>query len=234
MAILKFGAGIADMRGKQNGVVYSRNQYGAYGRQKVSPVNPQTPRQTTVRARVAMLSQYWGGTLTQQQRDAWIAAGDVYTVRSVYGETQTLNGIALFQRLNLNILNAGGAIIQVPPVNLEVPQLINPVLTAETDTANVISLAFAGGPLTGTNKAYIFVSPPMPPGRSFVKSAMRYLEFQAGTTTPLNIAAAYESLFGTITGKEGMKIFVLLAVVNTATGAVSPGVLTYSFIEAAP
>jgi len=55
VAKIQFGNIVADARNSVGGVVYSRNTWGAYIRQKVSPVQPRTPRQNEMRANLAEL-----------------------------------------------------------------------------------------------------------------------------------------------------------------------------------
>jgi hypothetical protein len=55
MARIKFGAIVTDARGSINGVTYARNRGGAYARTKVSPSQPRTGPQVSVRQTVADL-----------------------------------------------------------------------------------------------------------------------------------------------------------------------------------
>ena len=106
MAKIKFGALAEDARGKIGGVVYSRNQFGGYIREKVSPVQPSTARQTIVRERVTSITKRWFDTLTDAQRLAWIAFAKVTPVPDVFGNPNLLTGINAYLRLNGALLNA--------------------------------------------------------------------------------------------------------------------------------
>ena len=68
-----WGALVVDGRRKIGGQVASKNRGGAYMRNKVTPVNPQTAAQTAIRNRLAGLSQAWRA-LTAAQRAAWNGA----------------------------------------------------------------------------------------------------------------------------------------------------------------
>jgi len=59
------------MRGSVGGITYTANQYAAIvGRQRVSPVNPMTTRQTQIRAAMAEAAIAWK-LLSDNQRAAW-------------------------------------------------------------------------------------------------------------------------------------------------------------------
>lgn len=63
---LKFGAIVVDGRGKIGGHVASKNGAGAYLRTKVTPTNPQTARQSFVRALFAAITAAWSGLTASQ------------------------------------------------------------------------------------------------------------------------------------------------------------------------
>src|SRR3546814_20356183 len=73
MAKVKFGALMTDARGKLGGHVFSKNRAGSYLRTKVTPVNPQTSYQTSVRALFGAISPQWSG-LSQAVRDSFNGA----------------------------------------------------------------------------------------------------------------------------------------------------------------
>jgi hypothetical protein len=157
MAKIKFGALAEDARGKIDGIVYSRNQFGAYARQKVSPVQPQTARQTLVRERMTTLSKRFSTIISEADRLAWNAFAKVNPVVDVFGNPQALGGISAYNRLNGVILNAGGTIIDTPPADLAVNGLESmtaaatavgaaTAVTASAIAANVLTLTFAAHP----------------------------------------------------------------------------------------
>lgn len=65
---------IGELSGKLGGMVYSRNQYGQYVRDLVTPANPNTPAQQFWRGSFSNAVARYGSTLTAAQRAAW----DVY------------------------------------------------------------------------------------------------------------------------------------------------------------
>ena len=75
---LKFGAIVTDGRGKIGGHVMSKNRGGAYMRTKVTPSNPRSTAQTTVRSHLTTLSQGWRG-LSATAIAAWNSAVSSFT-----------------------------------------------------------------------------------------------------------------------------------------------------------
>lgn len=59
MALIKYGAGVVQMSGSIAGDVHARNRFGNYTRPRTKPVNPQSARQTAIRAIVAYVAEIW-------------------------------------------------------------------------------------------------------------------------------------------------------------------------------
>src|SRR4051812_170938 len=82
---VKFGSLVVDGRGKIGGHVLSKNRGGAYMRTKVTPINPQTADQSTVRGTLTSLSQSWRA-LTQNQITAWNNAVQNFQSTDIFGD----------------------------------------------------------------------------------------------------------------------------------------------------
>ena len=230
MAKVKYGAMINDARGKMDGVVYSKNQYGAYVRQKVSPVQPQTARQTLVRERLSSLSKTFSTVLTAAQQLAWNAFGKLNPVVDVFGDSQTLSGVAAFVRLNSVILNAGGAQITSPPANLEVIGLLTASAVAGAG-AGTLAITYTATPLGAGSRLYIYATPGMNPGVQFFKPALRFIGSSAlAQASPFAAGALYTAKFGAMTATKVIGITV--AIVDEVKGALSPGVFLRIIIGA--
>ena len=76
MASIRFNQ-IADARGSVNGTVYSRGIGGLYMKNRVSPLNPQSSKQSAVRSQLSSLAAAWR-SLTDSQRNAWKGQVDNY------------------------------------------------------------------------------------------------------------------------------------------------------------
>lgn len=226
---IKLGSNIADARGKLNGHVFSKNRYGNYVRNKVTPVNPSTSFQTTVRNRLAGISSSWAG-LTAVQRNAWNAAIGSYGKTNIFGDIINPSGKTLHQKLNNELLICGEAVISTPPVPVGV------------DAFTAISIAIAAGAATAAltyasviaadHKVKIYATPGLSAGVSFVKSEYRLLAvIAAADVSPYSFKAAYEARFGALPA-AGQKVFLKVVQVNTETGQAGIALSTSTIVVA--
>lgn len=220
---IKWGALVVDGRAKIGGQVASKNRAGAYMRNKVTPVNPQTSFQTTVRNRLATFAQAWRG-LTAVQRAAWNAAVSNFAKTDIFGDLKNPSGFNLYVRLNANIASIGGDPISSPPVPTSVDQYSAPVLTYVSGV-DALSLAFQV--TSGASEGYkVLATPPLSPGVDFAKSEFRQItQGDTSAVSPLNILAPYIAKFGAL-GAVGTKIFVKLVPVGVSTGITGTAVQT--------
>lgn len=211
----KFGAIVVDGRGKIGGHVASKNRAGAYIRTKVTPVNPQSESQLTVRNRFTDLSQAWRG-LTEDQRAAWNAAVADYAKTNVFGDIKNPTGAQLYQRLNNNLVNVGSAAIDVPPIPSAVFAFSSFSFAVSTGGGTML-LTFAPV-IPATDKILVFGTPAVSPGKSYVKNLLRQIDvLTTADLTGADIAPAWEAKFGPIPA-AGQKIILQLKAVNVATG----------------
>lgn len=139
---VKFGAGIVDGRGSIGGTTFSRNHYGAFARARVTPVNPNTARQQTVKAAIAFLAQYWAVTLTAVQRTAWELYGSSVAMTDSLGATIFLTGYNHFIRSNVIRKMFGEPIIAPGPVIFEIPAQDPTYAVTCSEAAQTMSFAF--------------------------------------------------------------------------------------------
>lgn len=230
MAKIKFGSLLTDMKGKLGGTVYSRNRYGAYSRNLVIPINPQTNSQSGVRSRMAGNSQAWRG-LTPGQRQAWIDQSPNFPYINNFGDQIILQGNSLYNALNNNLINVGESAISSPPVPSTVPTITSAVLTMAAGLATA-TLAYTPTPVPADSAVIIFATFGMSPGMTFAKNRFRQITvLAAAAASPADIAAAYVSKFGNIP-LAGQKVFIKLIVVNSVSGQASAPFITSSIVGA--
>lgn len=216
MALVKFGAGVSEMRGKEGGVVYSRNAFGSYIKTKVSPVNPQTTLQQAQRSLMGNLAQLWK-TLSAGNKAAWENAGAQATRINRFGDSTAYTGFSLFMRLNRNLSVIGLDAVETAPVPPEIPVLTLGALIANA-TGPVLTQAFS--PTTPGTGLYIvfYGTPNILGGRKFVKNYYRFLQAQSNPgSSPANIYAAWTAAFGT-TLVEDASIYIKAKIIDSATG----------------
>jgi len=232
MAKVKYGGGVADMRNAFAGQVHSRNTYGNYIRQKVSPVQPRTPRQTEVRHNLAQLSRRYSTQLTDAQRNAWIAFAAANPVVDVFGNSIALTGINFYQRVNNLRLLMGLPVLDDPPRDFAVQELTSASLTVVGGTTPAMNVAFAPSPPPAGHRVEVWLTEPVAPGVMFFGSKLRLIAISpANQASPFDVTQAYLARFGTV--PIGRKIGGWIRLVNEANGAQSKGIIV-SAIATAP
>lgn len=217
MSKIKYSALVSDMRNKLNGSVLSKNRYGSYVRNKVTPVNPQTSYQINQRANLSSLSADWRG-LTEAERQGWSNAAALAPRTDIFGDPKILAGNALFVSLNLNLLAAGQSSITSAPAFESIPVVTGSDLEIEL-TAGVITTAEITVDPAGVPAGYsliVYATPGVSPGISFVKNKYRYLGVFVPTAGVVDFSAEYIIRFGN--PLIGQKVFIRLAYVNNTTG----------------
>lgn len=212
---IKFGAIVVDGRNKIGGHVASANKYGNYLRTKVTPMNPKTVNQNLIRSRLTDISQSWR-ELTQAQRDAWNNAVTDYKKTDIFGDIKNPSGFTLFQRLNNNLSIIGATPLTSPPLPQETSSLTSLSVAVKTGVPTV-TITF-NPPITAVFKAKLYATPPLSPGKNFVKSEYRLIGVLDSTSSsPFDATALYTARFGNV-GETGQKIFFAVQLVTVATG----------------
>lgn len=205
---------VADIRNKIAGSVFSKNRYGPYIRTKVTPVNPSTTAQQTVRNRLATNSQAWR-SLTQAQRDSWISAAPNFPFTDIFGNAKILSGQALYVKLNNNLAITGTAPIATAPAPIAVPALDSIVGDVVSTTA--ISFEYAPTPVPADFALIVVATPSVSPGKAFVKNLFRNVTaIAAAAASPQNLFSAYVAVHGIPV--LGQKVFIKAFYISTTTG----------------
>jgi len=215
MTKIKLGSNISDARGKLNGHVFSKNRYGNYIRNKVTPVNPQSAYQTSIRNRLAGISSAWAA-LTAAQRNAWNAAVSSFAKTNIFGDLINPTGFELHQRINNNLVTCGQAVLTAPPVPSGV-DAFTAFSVAAAAGAGTVTLTIAPA-IAADHVVKLYATPGVSAGISFVKSEYRLIDVLTDAdVTPVALKVPYEARFGAIPA-AGLKIFVKAVQVVKATG----------------
>lgn len=216
MALAKYGGIISELRGKEAGVIFSRNAYGSYMKQKVSPVNPQTALQQDQRQQMGNLAILWA-TLTSGEKAAWDNLGAQVTRVNRFGDTTNYTGFSMFMKCNRNILLCGQTAITDAP---SVPQLSTLTIsdfTADESTPNIL-VTFTPTPVPAGEYIFCYVTPNIVTGRRFVKNYYRLVKKIAPAATSIdNMYDGWNALFGT-TLIVGASLFAKFKIVSSTTG----------------
>ena len=219
---IKFsGVGIVDGRGKFGGSVASRNGSGAYIRNKVTLVFPDTPAQAAVNAIFADISQAWRA-LSQAQRDAWNEAVSNFEHTDIFADTITPSGFNLHQQLNLNLASIGLPFIQFPPAPDSVQSLTN-LTVALNGGGSSLEVNSTEAIEAGTD-FIIKGTAGLSAGISFVKTELKSLVIVDDSDAfAIDIQLPYDAVFGGLPA-AGSKVFVEMIGVNNTTGQRGSGI----------
>lgn len=218
MAKIKYSALVSDMRNKLNGSVASKNRYGNYLRNKVTPVNPQTAYQQAVRQQLGALSSQYRA-LTQSERLSWINGAPSFPFTDIFGDVRYLSGQTLFVKLNTNLINAGQAPLNTAPIPVGVPEMAVTGVTSEITAGElaILSLSVSETTVPAGFALAVYATPPTPASIQFVKNRYRFIGIATVTAGAADILAAYTARFGAAAA-AGEQIHVRVALISTTTG----------------
>jgi hypothetical protein len=108
MAIVKFGGGVAGIRGTLAGNVYTANGNGAYVRPWTRVHNPKTLSQTINRLYASLYPSSWRA-LSAQQRADWNAYGVANPLTNKLGEPYSRTGWQWYFHCGQNMAVCGGS-----------------------------------------------------------------------------------------------------------------------------
>lgn len=180
MALVLAPYGGGTLIGSIGSTTFQRGRYGNLARQRVAPVNPNTPRQVATRAALTAISQFWSTTLSTAQVAAWNA----YAAATPLVPSNTiLTGQAMFIRTLFLPVYAGAP---------AVPQVDAPILPLEAALPNAtFTLVAATGvlSLTGmlpaptTDELFLLqTSIPYGQGKNFFKGPFQFQQIFYQTT----------------------------------------------------
>ena len=117
MALIKLGSLVTRISGKIGGQTFGTSASGSYIRNTGTPRKAITLLQRSKMSLMATTAQSWR-SLTQQQRDTFIAASPEYTYLNRVGDTKNYSGYAIYTMLRNNVINMGA---QDPPILIPTP-----------------------------------------------------------------------------------------------------------------
>lgn len=215
MALINFGLGVAEIRNKEGGTVFSRNRGGAYVRKNTAPLQPNTSFQQTMKTRLSDNAQAWRG-LTPSQQAAWRASATDFPYTDVFGYSRTLSGFGLYCQLNGNLLNVGAPVLTSPPVPAAITQILTFTFVID-DSSNTFILTWTPTPIPVGYTWQVWATRPLGNGQYFFKNEFRLLTtLPAGTASGADINTVYAARFGAPV--TGQRIAVKMIPVLLSTG----------------
>lgn len=231
MAKILLGASVGDARGSVGAHVFSKNQFGSYIRQKVSPVQPRTARQMHVRGLFALLSTRWANILTDTQRAGWKSLAQANPTVDVFGNQQILSGLQYFERVNRNLQEVGVAPLDASPGNQDVTPLTIGVIQAKV-AGTLLNFAFTPTPMPAGDHIVAYATPLLNQGVTFFKPKLKLAKAdQVGAlVSPFEFGVDWVTLFGPLVA--GQRIGMAAFVVRAANGAASATVYGNTIVVA--
>lgn len=210
----------ADIRGKLAGNVFSKNSFANYIRAKTSPVNAQTPAQTSVRADFGSLAQTWR-TLTDTQRFLWQTSAINFLQTNVFGQSFNYTGFNLYMHINRWRQEINIAVTTTPVAPAQVTNIQADSLTIDNG-GTLFEVAFTPA-IPADHSVIVYATTGLSAGINFVKSFYRKIDVLTDVDlSPKNLFAEYNAVFSQLP-LAGMKAFVKFRpVLNTGI----PGVET--------
>jgi hypothetical protein len=191
--------------GKRGLNVSQGGRYGQISRALVIPTNPRTPAQMQVRSILSSVAKRWD-TITEPQRQAWIAAAAQVQSKSRLGQRGPLTGNQLFMKVNATLQFFGEDPADTPPATPQFEDIPTSGLTI-TNTAGVIALKL-GCPNPPGEDTVIRASAPRNSGVSKPGTVTILGVCPAPVGGSSDITALYTAKYGV--PPVGKKVFVLV------------------------
>ena len=204
---------VAAASGSLGGATFSHNRYGSYIRKRIVPVNPGSSGQVVVRNFFATLAVLWSQTLTQAQRNAWIAYAAAVPISDALGAAINITGANWYTAVNVLRLQASLTRLDAAPTDFTRASLTTPVPTAgATTTSHAFTNAiasdrwanFIGGALA------VFQSAPQTASHTFFKGPYRYAGKIVGAVVPPTSPSVINNPYPVVSGQKVYYKYVAL------------------------
>lgn len=194
------GGGAAS--GAVGSVVASHNRGGQYLRARVTPTNPNTPRQAAIRAALGGAIQQWTQGLTGAQRDGWRLYAQNTPTTNRLGDTIHLTGqnmwvrqAAIIRQFQTSGLTGAAGPNPVAPTIFNTGEPVSGISNA-TQQPNIITVSGGnatftvqfGSPLSAAGTTLLYVGAAQNKNRAFYKGPYQ-LASQTGFASGLNTNA---------------------------------------------
>lgn len=188
------------------GLTYSHNRFGNYARSRVTPVNPSSSRQQSVRGNFLALANDWLNALTQAQRDAWNLYAASVTVKDKMGQDINWTGFNHFLRTNLVAVPGGVSQVNDGPTTFSLAEGDVTFAVAISEATQLLSVTFDTG-LDWVSEddalMQVSMSKPVSAGRSYITPTMRVADWILGdSTTPPTSPQTMSAPFAVTEGQQ--------------------------------
>lgn len=200
MALVRFGNGVAEMRGSINGTTFSRVRGGAIARNRTVPVNPNTLRQADVRSLFAIVVASWN-TVGKTAIDGWNSFGQSVELVNRLGEAYNPSGRQIFMAVNLAKANAGLTLLTDAPASPNLPDPDAGIVSV-TGEENIAPGPFTIGDFStnvlvaqATTTVYFDATPPLPEGITNVENMYKRIDTFTPIAAAENMSVEYQAAY---------------------------------------
>ncbi len=205
MLIQLSGMGIVNARGKIGGTVIQSQKSGFVMMVKPNPSGKTTISQSHARSYFTKSAHGWP-TITQTNRNAWIALAANMPYTNIFGETKYISGFDFYMKILMNLLTNNSPEIydnpppMIPPVNVFIDHLAFKPSTGE-------AVVFLNGGDSNCS-TWVFVSGPLSPGVMFSKDKVGLIKIVDGVQPNISFWDEWFAEFGMVPAAGTVKIFV--------------------------
>jgi hypothetical protein len=197
----KFKAILGDIRGKIGGNVFSANRFGAYIRQKVTPVNPNTEYQQLARLRLAESAATYATQLTESQRELWKSWAYQIKRNDVFGNPIAFSGFMAFAMVNGNkklVYPTGFTYELDPPPIAEVPIPLEEISVDADVSDGKVELIFTPTPTSAEVVQLIYCAGPYRPNTTYPSNFKFVASVGTSTPSPYDFYNSFIERFGAL------------------------------------
>jgi hypothetical protein len=208
------------MSGKLGGSVARRAKTGLNLGRKGRKPNFVSNSWNSAKARFSSVMSSWNN-LTSAQVQAWNNLASELKGSNIFGNKFKYDGIAIFQRLNNNLVQAGSAIISAAPTLAAVVSILT--FSATAVHAGDVTLTFTPDPIPAGSAFVVEATKAFKPGLKPKQSDFRQIAvLAAAEESPYTATTVYNAKFGS-PGAAGLTVYFRLKAINTVTGQVGLG-----------
>jgi len=136
MAIVTAPALSLRASGDLGSINYTRWRGSAVARSKYTPVQPNTSAQQVIQTNLSTVTNAWGSTLTEEQREMWRLAARDHKLINRLGEEYQPTGYLFFCKVNMLILALGKSSL-TEPYKAHKPLPIKSISTSSSSTGYI-------------------------------------------------------------------------------------------------
>lgn len=220
MAKVLFGGGVAEMRGRLGGTIFSRNAGGPYAKNMANPTNPQSTKQLAVRAFFSSCATAWQD-LTQMQRDAWNAAATTLPFINSIGLPYYLTGKGLYIKSNQVVANVLKNRIDNCPAKFLIPDAPGGISVAADVNGTTFVLTADDANVPADRVFFVDAAPQSAPTVINNNSKYKRIHFidAAGALDTVDLATVYSAVFGAF--QEDQKLEIRCGFIDSTNGMMS-------------